>query len=322
MRIATLGRTGFEVSEVGFGAWTIGGDANAVGNLGAVDDDVSIAAIHHALDCGVNWIDTAPGYGCGHSESVIGRAIADLDEPPLIFTKCGFVWDEGGHVSVDIRPATIFRDVDQSLTRLGVDTIDLYQIHWVEPENDPEIEDAWATLVNLKQAGKVRAIGVSNFTCAQIERCEAIAPVDTLQPPYSLVERSIEDELLPYCSSRGIGVLVYSPMQSGLLTGRFTRERIEALPASDARLSDPNFAEPLVTRNLALVDVMAERGAAIGLGQGQLAIAWAVANPNVTCAIVGLRTPEQVDDLLGDVDFAINAELVAELGALVPPLAR
>jgi aryl-alcohol dehydrogenase-like predicted oxidoreductase len=316
MHRSTLGKTGFEVSDVGFGAWTIGGDANAVGNLGAVDDDVSVAAIHRALDHGVTWIDTAPGYGCGHSERVVGRAINGLDEPPLIFTKCGFIWDDEGRVSVDIRPETILRDVDQSLERLGVDALDLYMIHWVEPENDPEIEAAWATLADLRQAGKVRAIGVSNFDVGQIERCEAIAAVDTLQPPYSLVERGIEDALLPHCDTEGIGVLVYSPMQSGLLTGRFSRERVAALPEDDARRFDPNFEEPLLSRNLALVDELARRGAEIGLSPGQLAIAWTVANPSVDCAIVGFRNPEQVDDLLADADLRIDEALAAELAAL------
>ena len=316
MRMGILGRTGFAVSEVGFGAWTIGGDANAVGNLSAVDDDVSVAAIHRALEHGANWIDTAPGYGCGHSEVVVGRAIRGLQEPPLVFTKCGFVWDDAGYVSVDITPAVIRRDVDQSLERLGVEAIDLYQIHWVEPENDPEIEEAWATLAELKAAGKVRAIGVSNFDVAQIERCEAIAPVDTLQPPYSLLERGIEESLLPHCERADIGVLVYSPMQSGLLTGRFSRERVEALPEADARRFDPNFAEPLLTRNLAIVDELARRGAGLGLDPGQVAIGWAVANPAVDCAIVGFRTPEQVDGILAGADFALDAELVHEITTL------
>jgi len=316
MRTSTFGRTGFEVSEVGFGAWTIGGDANAVGNLGAVDDDVSVAAIHRALDLGVNWIDTAPGYGCGHSERVVGRAIAGLAEPPLLFTKCGFVWDDAGYVSVDIRPEILRRDIDQSLERLGVDAIDLYLIHWVEPENDPEIEAAWSTLAELRDAGKTRAIGVSNFTPEQVRRCQAIAPVDVLQPPYSLVERGIEEALLPLCDELDLGVMVYSPMQSGLLTGRFSRERVAALPEADARRFDPNFEEPLLTRNLELVDELARRGGEIGLSPGQVAIAWTVANPSVDCAIVGFRNPEQVEDLLADADIAIDAALAAELAAL------
>lgn len=316
MRMSSLGRTGFSVSEVGFGAWTIGGDANAIGNLGAVDDDVSIAAIHRALDLGVNWIDTAPGYGCGHSERVVGRAIAGLDQPPLIFTKCGFVWDNAGHVSVDIRPETIRNDVNESLERLGIESIDLYQIHWVEPENDPEIEDAWNTLIDLRDAGKIRAIGVSNFDVGQIERCEAIARVDTLQPPYSLLERGIEQELLVHCDAVDIGVLVYSPMQSGLLSGRFTPERIEALAESDARRFDPNYAEPLLTRNLAIVNELARFGEKIGLSPGQLAIAWTLANPAVDGAIVGFRTLEQVEEILAGADFAIDAGLESQLASL------
>ena len=316
MHQASLGSTGFRVSEVGFGAWTIGGDANAVGNLGVVEDDVSIAAIHRALDLGVNWIDTAPGYGCGHSERVVGRAISGLDDPPLIFTKCGFVWDDGGNVSVDIRPETLLRDVDESLERLGVEALDLYMIHWVEPENDSEIEAAWSTLDDLRRAGKVRAIGVSNFDVSQIERCQAIAPVDTLQPPYSLVDRGIESALLPHCAASGVGVLVYSPMQSGLLTGRFSRERITALPEADARRFDPNFEDPLLTRNLAVVEELTRRGDLIGLSPGQLAIAWVLANPAVDCAIVGFRNPEQVEDLLAGADLRIDAGQAEGLAAL------
>lgn len=316
MEKTIFGRTGLTVTIVGFGAWAIGGDKNAVGNWGPVEDDESIESIHRALDLGVNWIDTAPGYGCGHSEEVVGRAIKGLEEPPLIFTKCGFVWDDDGVVSVDITPEVLRRDVDQSLYRLGVDCIDLYQIHWVEPENDPEVESAWQTLAEMKAAGKVRHIGVSNFNVDQLRRCEHIAPVETLQPPYSLVERGIEAEILPYCDSLDIGVVVYSPMQSGLLSGRVTRERIEGLPENDARRFDPNFEEPLLTRNLDVVEQLRSKGEALEMLPGQLAIAWTIANPAVDCAIVGFRRAEQVQELFGRPPLRIDGAAAAELAAL------
>ena len=266
----TLGRSGLGITPVGFGAWAIGGDRNASGHWGPVDDDESIGAIHAALDAGVNWIDTAPAYGLGHSEEVVARAIRGLAEPPLVFTKCGIVWDDNDEVSVNISPRSLRAGLEASLVRLGIETIDLYQIHWVEPENDADIETAWETLAQLKQAGKLRHIGVSNFTVAQLERCEAISPVETLQPPYSMLERAIEDELLQYCERHDLGVVAYSPMQSGLLSGRMTRERVEALPPGDARREDPNFDEPLLTRNLELVERIRE----LGKPQDSVPVSW------------------------------------------------
>jgi aryl-alcohol dehydrogenase-like predicted oxidoreductase len=313
----TLGRSGLDITAVGFGAWAIGGDRNAIGHWGPVDDDESIAAIHAALDRGVNWIDTAPGYGSGHSEEVVGRALKGLAERPLVFTKCGFVWNDRFELTVDLSPQSIRAEADASLRRLGVDAIDLYQIHWLEPENDPELEEAWQTLAELRSAGKLRHIGVSNLTVSQLERCEAIAPVETLQPPYSLLERAVEAELFPYTERNDIGVLVYSPMQSGLLSGHMTRERIEALPADDARLGDPNFTEPLVTRNLEIAERLSEIAAAHGLTAGQAAIAWTLANPAVDGAIVGFRRPEQVAEILGGGDLTIAADVAAELSQLV-----
>lgn len=317
MEERTLGRTGLEISAVGFGAWAIGGDRNAIGHWGAVDDDESIAAIHAALEYGVTWIDTAPGYGSGHSEEVIGRALKGLADPPLVFTKCGFVWNDAYELTVDISPESIRAETDASLRRLGVEAIDLYQIHWLEPDNDPELEAAWQTLSDLKAAGKLRHIGVSNLTVAQLDRCQAIAPVETLQPPYSLLERSAESKLLPYTARNDIGVIVYSPMQSGLLSGRMTRERIEALPADDARVFDPNFTEPLVSRNLGVVERLREIGAEQGLVPGQVAIAWTLANPAVDGAIVGFRRPEQVAEILGGSALTIDASAAAELSRLV-----
>ena len=317
MEHRTLGRSGLEITAVGFGAWAIGGDRNAIGHWGPVDDDESIDAIHAALDRGVNWIDTAPGYGSGHSEEVVGRALKGLADQPLVFTKCGFVWNNRFELTVDLSPESIRAETDASLHRLGVDAIDLYQIHWLEPENDPELEAAWQTLAELKSAGKLRHIGVSNLTVSQLERCEAIAPVETLQPPYSLLERGVEAELFPYTSRNDIGVLVYSPMQSGLLSGRMTRERIEGFPADDARLGDPNFTEPLVTRNLEIVERLREIAAGHGLTPGQAAIAWTLANPAVDGAIVGFRRPEQVSEILGGGDLTIAADVAAELSRLI-----
>jgi aryl-alcohol dehydrogenase-like predicted oxidoreductase len=317
MEQRTLGRTGLEISTIGFGAWAIGGDRNAIGHWGAVDDEESIGAIHAALDRGATWIDTAPGYGSGHSEEVIGRALKGLADPPLVFTKCGFVWNDRYELTVDLSPDSIRAETDASLRRLGVEAIDLYQIHWLEPENDPELEAAWQTLSELKNAGKLRHIGVSNLTVSQLERCEAIAPVETLQPPYSLLERSAEAGLFPYTVRGDIGVIVYSPMQSGLLSGRMTRARIDALPPDDARLFDPNFTEPLVSRNLGVVERLREIAAEHGLTPGQAAIAWTLANPAVDGAIVGFRRPEQVGEILGGGDLTLGASVAAELSRLV-----
>jgi aryl-alcohol dehydrogenase-like predicted oxidoreductase len=317
MEHRTLGRTGLDISAVGFGAWAIGGDRNSVGHWGPVDDDESVAAIHAALDRGVTWIDTAPGYGSGHSEEVVGRALKGIADPPLVFTKCGFVWNDRFELTVDLSPESIRAETEGSLRRLGVDALDLYQIHWLEPENDPDLEDAWQTLSELKSAGKLRHIGVSNLTVPQLERCEAITPVETLQPPYSLLERGAEAALFPYTTSRDIGVIVYSPMQSGLLSGRMTRERIDSLPPDDARLWDPNFTEPLVTRNLELVEQLRSIGSAHGLTPGQAAVAWTLANPAVDGAIVGFRRPEQVAEILGGADFTIDPSVAAELSRLV-----
>jgi aryl-alcohol dehydrogenase-like predicted oxidoreductase len=317
MEHRTLGRTGLEISTVGFGAWAIGGDRNAIGHWGPVDDAESIAAIHAALDRGVTWIDTAPGYGSGHSEDVVGRALKGLVDPPLVFTKCGFVWNDRFELTVDLSPESIRAETEASLRRLAVDAIDLYQIHWLEPENDPDLEAAWQTLAELKSAGKLRHIGVSNLTVSQLERCEAIAPVETLQPPYSLLERSAETELFPYTMRSDIGVIVYSPMQSGLLSGRMTRERIEAFPADDARLFDPNFTEPLVSRNLGIVEQLREIAAEHGLTPGQAAIAWTLANPAVDGAIVGFRRPDQVGEILGGGGLTLAPGVVADLSRLV-----
>lgn len=309
-----LGRTGLEITSVGFGAWQIGGTGNAIAHMGPADDRESIAAIHRALDHGVNWIDTAPGYGLGHSEDVVAAALAGMDEKPYVFTKCSLVWDEGGNITVDLRPESLRAECEASLRRLRVDALDLLQIHWLDPEDDPLVEGAWATLAALKAEGKVRHIGVSNFDVGQLRRAEAIAPIETLQPPYSLVDRSAEAELFPYCEEVGVGVIVYSPMQSGLLAGTYDAERIGGLPADDARRFDPQFQEPLLTRNLQLVERLRTIAAGLGKTPAQVAVAWALRHPAVDGAILGFRRAEQVDGLLAGLDdVVLDQSAVREL---------
>jgi len=297
MKTRQLGNTEMEITPIGFGAWAVGG-ADWKFGWGAQDDEESIAAIRRALDLGVNWIDTAAAYGFGHSEEVVARAIAGMSEKPFVFTKCGLVPTGDGGAREDISRASIHAECEASLRRLQVDVIDLYQIHW--PADDiAQIDEAWAAMDELVQAGKVRHIGVSNFNVAEIERAQAVAPVSSLQPPYSLVKRDVEDEILPYCHRHRIGVIVYSPMQSGLLTGAMTRERAAALPANDWRSRNPEFKEPKLTRNLELVERLRAIGLRHGLSPGEVAIAWTLHNPAVTGAIVGGRSARQVEGVIG-----------------------
>jgi aryl-alcohol dehydrogenase-like predicted oxidoreductase len=290
-----LGGTGLEITRVGFGAWAIGGGGWEFG-WGPQEDEESIAAIDRALELGINWIDTAAAYGFGHSEEVVGRAIAGLAERPYIFTKASLVEGPGRSVVHNLTRDSILREVAGSLERLGVDAIDLYQIHWPIPEED--IEEGWSTFAELKEQGLVRHIGVSNFDVAQLERIRQITPVETLQPPYSLVDRGVEREILPYAEREGIGVIVYSPMGSGLLTGRMSRERIERLPEDDWRKYDARFREPQLSRHLALVDRLAAVAARYDVSPGAVAVAWTLRNPAVDAAIVGFRRPDQVDPIL------------------------
>jgi aryl-alcohol dehydrogenase-like predicted oxidoreductase len=295
MRTRQLGNTGLEITTVGFGAWAIGGGDWEFG-WGPQDDADSIAAIHRALELGVNWIDTAAAYGFGHSESVVGRALRGLAERPYVFTKCSLLPGPDRRVIHSLRRDSIRHEADDSLRRLGVEAIDLYQIHWPIP--DADLEEGWEALVELRDAGKVRNIGVSNFDVDQLRRAQAIAPVQTLQSPYSLVDRGIEDEILPFCQREGIGVLAYSPMGSGLLTGAMTRERIEGMPDDDWRRNSGQFQEPNLSRNLELADQLKELGARHDCGAGAVALAWALAHPAVDGAIVGFRRPDQVDGIL------------------------
>src|SRR6266513_3341256 len=295
MNTKQLGNSDLSITPVGFGAWAIGGSGWEFG-WGEQDDKASVAAIHRALELGINWIDTAAVYGMGHSEEVAAFALRTWSGPrPYVFTKCGLRWDEQGRVHGNLKPHSIRRECEDSLRRLNVDVIDLYQIHW--PTED--LEEGWGAMAKLQKEGKVRWIGVSNFTVQEIRRAQAIAPITSLQPPYSLIRREAEQELLPYCRSSGIGVIVYSPMASGLLTGAMTRARAASLPAGDWRSRDVEFHEPRLSQNLALVERLRKVGQRHGRPTGQVAIAWALQNPAVTGAIVGARSAKQVE---GNVD--------------------
>lgn len=309
--MAALGNSGLEISRVGFGAWALGGSAYDWG-WGAQDDDESIAAIHHALDLGVNWIDTAAQYGFGHSEEVVGRAVASYPgAPPLIFTKGGQPEGPDRTTLQRLKRDSLRRELEGSLSRLGLDAVDLYQIHWPIP--DDEIEEGWSALAELRDEGLARHIGVSNFNVEQLRRAQAIAPVETLQPPYSLLDRHVEDEILPFCEHEGMGVIVYSPMGSGMLTGAMTRERIANLPDDDWRKRSPGFQEPELSRRLELVERLKRVAERHGVSPGAVAVGWALRNPAVHGAIVGFRRPDQVDPILPAAELELGEEDLAEL---------
>jgi aryl-alcohol dehydrogenase-like predicted oxidoreductase len=306
-----LGTTGLEITRVGFGAWAIGGGGWEFG-WGPQDDEQSVAAIHRALDLGVNWIDTAAAYGFGRSEEVVGRALDGLAEKPYVFTKASLLEGPGRRVIHVLKRDSILREAEASLKRLRADAIDLYQIHWPNPEAD--IGEGWAALAELKDRGMVRHIGVSNFDVAQLRRISSIAPVETLQPPYSLIERGAEDEILPYAEDHGIGVIVYSPMGSGLLTGGMTRERIAGLPDDDWRKDDPSFTEPRLSHHLQLVGRLKAVAARHDVTPGAVAAAWTLRNPAVDGAIVGLRRPGQVEPILAAAGLELSDSDAREIG--------
>jgi aryl-alcohol dehydrogenase-like predicted oxidoreductase len=309
MPTTQLGKTDLFITPVGFGAWAIGGDGWEFG-WGAQDDKQSIAAIHRALSLGVNWIDTAAVYGMGHSEEVVAFALKTWPgDRPYVFTKCGLRWDEQGYVHRSLKADSIRRECEESLRRLKIDAIDLYQIHW--PTED--LEEGWSAMAQLQKEGKVRWIGVSNFDVDQLERARAIAPITSLQPPYSLIRREVEEDILPYCSAKDIGVIVYSPMASGLLTGAMTRQRAANLPSSDWRSRDIEFTEPKLSKNLALVERLRAIGQPYGRPPGQVAIAWALRNRAVTGAIVGARNAKQVEGTVGAANLRLDSEEVAEI---------
>ena len=295
-------------SASGRGPWAEG---DGLFSWGHQEDADSIAAIRRALDAGVNWIDTAAVYGLGHSEEVVAEALEGRGERPYLFTKCERVWNERGEIGKSLKPDSIRRELEGSLRRLKVDAIDLYQIHWPEPDED--IEEGWTTLAELKKEGKVRHIGVSNFTVPQLRRILPIAPVTSLQPPYSVISPEIEEEILPFAAEHRIGVIVYSPMKSGLLTGAMTRERVASLAADDFRRRTPNFQEPLLSRNLALADLLKQIGSRHGRTAGEVAIAWTLRHPAVTGAIVGMRSAAQVDGVIGAAEFRLSPEEIAEI---------
>jgi len=310
MQKKRLGNSDMELTSIGVGAWAMGGGGWAFA-WGPQDDDQSVAAIHTALDGGVNWIDTAAVYGLGHSEEVVARALEGRSNRPYVFTKCERIWNEKREIQKSLKADSIRRECEASLRRLKVDAIDLYQIHWPEPDED--IEEGWGAMAKLKQEGKVRWIGVSNFNKAQMERCRRIAPITSLQPPYSAVSPEVEVEALPYCLEHEIGVIVYSPMKSGLLTGAMTRERVAGFPEDDFRKRALAFQEPNLTKNLALADEMKEIGARHGRSAGEVAIAWTLRHPAVTAAIVGMRSAEQARGVLGALEFRLTDNEAAEL---------
>ncbi len=304
-----LGNSDLQLTAIGFGAWAIGGGDWQYA-WGPQEDRKSIEAIHRALDAGINWIDTAAVYGLGHSEEVVGTALKSASSKPLVFTKCAMTW--GADRKIVQTLTKIREEVEGSLRRLMVDVIDLYQIHWPVP--DAEIEEGWTTMAELQREGKVRHIGVSNFNVAQMERALKIAPITSLQPPYSMINRSIEAEILPFCQKHNIGVINYSPMQSGLLTGAMTKERIAKMPQDDFRRNSRQFQEPLISRNLELVDLLRSIGERHGVEPGVVAIAWTLHNPAITAAIVGGRSGEQVEGVLPAATFRLSEEEFRKIG--------
>jgi len=301
-----------ELTPVGVGAWAMGGGGWQFA-WGPQDDRESVEAIRTALDGGVNWIDTAAVYGLGHSEEVVARALEGRSNRPYVFTKCERIWGEDRLIAKSLKADSIRRECEASLRRLKVDAIDLYQIHWPEPDED--IEEGWSTLAKLKEEGKVRWIGVSNFNAKQLERARKIAPITSLQPPYSAISPEVDNEILPYCLRYNIGVIVYSPMKSGLLTGTMTRERIAVFPDDDFRKRAPAFQEPHLSRNLELADIMRRIGQRHGVSAGVVAIAWTLRNPAVTAAIVGMRSAEQAKGVLPGVQFRLSDEEFSEIEA-------
>lgn len=322
MHLKRLGPSDLHISPIGLGTWAIGGDGEF--GWGPQDDADSVAAIQQSMELGINWIDTAPVYGFGHAEEIVARALKGMDASsrPLVFTKCGLVWDEDRNVGHNLTAASVRNEVDASLRRLRVDILDLVQIH--TPSHppgspDPDLEEAWTTLAALVAEGKIEHIGVSNFDVGQMQRVRAIAPIASLQPPYSMLMRQIEDEILPFCLEHHIGVIGYSPMHTGLLSGRMTRERIAALPPTDWRVNaNPAFREPLLSRNLELVELLRSIGDRHGRSPAEVAIAWTLRHPVVTATIVGARNPGQVDGFVGAMEFRLTDAEIEEIGERLP----
>jgi aryl-alcohol dehydrogenase-like predicted oxidoreductase len=314
METRKLGNSDLMITPVGIGAWAIGGGGWAFA-WGPQDDDESIRAIRSAIDAGWNWIDTAAVYGLGHSEEVVAKALEGISPRPYVFTKCARNWNEQRQIQKILKRDDIRKECENSLRRLKVEAIDLYQIHWPEPDED--IEEGWETLLRLKEEGKVRWIGVSNFSVSQLERIRPAGAVTSVQPPYSIVRPGIEQDLLPYCARHGMGVLVYSPMQSGLLSGKMTPERVAAMPEDDHRKRRPEFNEPQLSRNLRLVSLLRAIGEPHGRNPGEVAIAWTLRRPEVTGAIVGLRSPQQLEGVRGAGEFRLTEPEIASIGAFL-----
>lgn len=318
-QLRILGNSDLEITALGIGAWAMGGAGWSFG-WGQQDDRDSISAIRAALDAGINWIDTAAIYGLGHSEEVVAKALEGVSEKPYIFTKCERRWEQDGKIVPSLKADSIRKECEDSLRRLKVDRIDLYQVHWPQPEED--IEEGWTEMARLREDGKVRWIGVCNFNVAQMKRAMNIAPITSLQPPYSLLARDTEREILPFAKQNGIGVIVYSPMRSGLLTGKMTKERALNLPKDDWRSRDKDFQEPKLSRNLELVAILGKIGERHGRTPGEVAIAWTLNNPAVTGAIVGLRRADQVHGTIGAMDFRLSSEELSEIEAFLEESSR
>jgi aryl-alcohol dehydrogenase-like predicted oxidoreductase len=312
--LRTLGNSDLQLTAIGFGAWAIGG-GNWEYAWGPQDDNESIAAIHRALDLGINWIDTAAIYGLGHSEEVVGKAIRSTSHKPLVFTKCSMRWHADRTIYRSLKADSLAEEVENSLRRLGVETIDLYQVHWPDPPE--QIEEGWEALARFQKEGKVRYIGVSNFNVEQMKRAKAIAPITSLQPPYSMLRRAIEAEILPFAQANNIGVINYSPMVSGLLTGKMTAERVAALPGDDWRRRAVEFKEPRLSRNMKLVELLRGIGSAHNVSPGVVAIAWTLRNPAITAAIVGGRSAEQVEGVIPALEFRLSDEEFGRINAFL-----
>jgi aryl-alcohol dehydrogenase-like predicted oxidoreductase len=309
--LRSLGNSDMQLTAIGFGAWAIGG-ADWQYSWGPQDDNDSIAAIHRALDLGINWVDTAAVYGLGHSEEIVGRAVKSSPRKPYIFTKCSMRWHADRAIYNSLKAASLAEEVEASLRRLQVDAIDLYQIHWPNPDN--EIEEGWEALARMREQGKLRWIGVSNFSVEQMKRAQKIAPITSLQPPYSMLRPAVGAEILPFAQANGIGVINYSPMLSGLLAGKMTPERIASLPPDDWRRKNVEFSEPRLSRNMRLVELLREIGSAHGVNPGVVAVAWALHNPAITAAIVGGRSPRQVKETAAVLSFRLAEKEYESIG--------
>ena len=312
--LRTLGNSDLQLTPIGFGAWAIGG-GNWEFGWGPQDDTESIAAIHRALDLGINWIDTAAIYGLGHSEEIVAKALKSSRHKPLVFTKCSMRWHPDRSIYRSLKAESLAEEIENSLRRLGVETIDLYQVHWPDPPD--QIEEGWATLARFKEQGKVRHIGVSNFNAEQMRRAEKIAPITSLQPPYSMLRRAIEAEVLPFAQAHNVGVINYSPMVSGLLTGKMTAERVASLPADDWRRRSVELKEPRLSKNLRLVELLRQIGSGHNVSPGVVAVAWTLHHPAITAAIVGGRSAQQVEGIAPALEFRLSEEEYGKIHAFL-----